>query len=141
MQSKNTKTYTIREVSALFHLPASTLRYYEETGILPAVPKTSGRRIYSQLHMDRLYAIECFKNTGMSIARIKDFFTYEETIETNIDNMLSLLSNQKIILEEKLSNLQNSYKHIQCKLEYYSAVKKAVDDKRTIPDWNEFFCK
>ncbi|MDO5799324.1 MAG: MerR family DNA-binding transcriptional regulator [Eubacteriales bacterium] len=28
-------TYTIREISELFSLPASTLRYYESEGLLP----------------------------------------------------------------------------------------------------------
>ena len=27
-------TYTIKEVSEMFHLPSSTLRYYEDLGIL-----------------------------------------------------------------------------------------------------------
>ena len=34
------KTYTIREISELFSLPASTLRYYESEGLLPVVEKT-----------------------------------------------------------------------------------------------------
>ena len=30
-------TYTIKEVSEMFHLPSSTLRYYEDLGILTNV--------------------------------------------------------------------------------------------------------
>lgn len=41
------KQYSIREVSAKFNLPASTLRYYEEVGILTDIPRnSSGKRIY-----------------------------------------------------------------------------------------------
>ena len=35
------QTYTIREISELFSLPASTLRYYESEGLLPNVEKSS----------------------------------------------------------------------------------------------------
>ena len=33
------KQYSIREVSSKFNLPASTLRYYEEVGILTDIPR------------------------------------------------------------------------------------------------------
>ena len=41
------QTYTIREMSERFGLPASTLRYYEEIGLLTDVIHTeSKKRIY-----------------------------------------------------------------------------------------------
>ena len=33
-------TYTIKEVSEMFHLPSSTLRYYEDLGILTNVGRS-----------------------------------------------------------------------------------------------------
>ena len=40
-------TYTIKEVSEMFHLPSSTLRYYEDLGILTNVRRSkSGQRVY-----------------------------------------------------------------------------------------------
>lgn len=131
--------YTIREVAARFHLPASTLRYYEETALLPPVPKNkAGQRMYGEEHIGRLYAIECFKNTGMSIAQMKDFFTYEADEETHIDDMLSLLGAQKAELEHKLKNLNDAYAHIRCKLDYYGEVKAALSAGRRKPDWDSF---
>ena len=45
------QTYTIREMSERFGLPASTLRYYEEIGLLTDVIHTeSKKRIYTQQH-------------------------------------------------------------------------------------------
>ena len=41
-------TYTIRQISNLYKLPASTLRYYEDLGLLTDVVHTaSGARIYN----------------------------------------------------------------------------------------------
>ena len=62
------QTYTIREMSERFGLPASTLRYYEEIGLLTDVIHTeSKKRIYTQQHIDCMTAILCFKRTGLAI--------------------------------------------------------------------------
>ena len=51
-------TYTIKEVSEMFHLPSSTLRYYEDLGILTNVGRSkSGQRVYIQGHINRL--VDC----------------------------------------------------------------------------------
>ena len=77
-------------------LPASTLRYYEEVGILTDIPRnSSGKRIYLEKHINRLKTICCFKNTGMSIAQLQEFFQYEQQEPSHIDDILKLLTNQK----------------------------------------------
>ena len=51
-------TYTIKQVSQMFGLPASTLRYYEEIGLLPAVEKTkANQRIYTEEHIGEILAL------------------------------------------------------------------------------------
>ena len=65
------QTYTIREMSERFGLPASTLRYYEEIGLLTDVIHTeSKKRIYTQQHIDCMTAILCFKRTGCLAEKI-----------------------------------------------------------------------
>ena len=89
-------TYTIKEVSEMFHLPSSTLRYYEDLGILTNVERSkSGHRVYIQGHINRLKTICCFKKTGMSIAKLQQFFACEEDESAHIDEILSLLNDQQ----------------------------------------------
>ena len=38
-------TYTIKEVSEMFHLPSSTLRYYEDLGILTNVERSKSGHV------------------------------------------------------------------------------------------------
>ena len=74
-------TYTISELSKMFDLPASTIRYYEKIGLLENVEHLdSKRRIYNDSHVDRLNAIECFKKALLPLDEIKLFFTYEKDI-------------------------------------------------------------
>lgn len=53
--------YSIKEISEKFGLKASTIRYYEEIGLLEDVEhKDTYHRVYTDAHIDRLSAIECY---------------------------------------------------------------------------------
>ncbi len=99
--------YGIREISEIFHLPSSTLRYYEEIGILTNIARTSsGQRIFTDAHVNRLKTICCFKNTGMTIAQLKSFFIYESAEQEHIDDIISLLNAQKEYTVEQINRFQ-----------------------------------
>lgn len=52
----------------MFHMEPSTLRYYEDAGLLTNIGRTpAGQRIYLQCHINRMRTICCFKHAGMSI--------------------------------------------------------------------------
>ena len=111
------KNYTIREISEMFELPSSTLRYYESEGLLPEVPKSSsGQRIYSDEHVERLKCINCFKRTGMTIPQLRKFFIYEADEAAHIDKIISLLKDQEQNVNEKLIHLQKYSADVHHKL-------------------------
>ena len=39
------RTYSIKEVAALVGLPPSTLRYYEDVSVIPAIARDPGLRV------------------------------------------------------------------------------------------------
>ena len=130
------KNYTIREISEMFELPSSTLRYYESEGLLPEVPKSSsGQRIYSDEHVERLKCINCFKRTGMTIPQLRKFFIYEADEAAHIDKIISLLKDQEQIVNEKLIQLQKDSAHVHHKVEYYSEIKPALENNLPLPVW------
>lgn len=131
--------YSIREISEMFQLPSSTLRYYEEEGILTNIARTaSGQRIYEDCHVNRLRTICCFKNTGMTIQQLKEFFSYESAETDNIDHILSLLQTHKESITEQISRLQMDYAHILRKLHYYSDIKKCLETNQSLPQWKDY---
>ena len=108
------QTYTIREMSERFGLPASTLRYYEEIGLLTDVIHTeSKKRIYTQQHIDCMTAILCFKRTGLPIAGIQEFFRLEDDIPGNIDQMVAILEEHEQNIREKIERMESDLEHIQ----------------------------
>lgn len=133
------KQYTISEVAKMFDMQTSTLRYYEEIGILTNIERTkSGKRIYLQKHINRLKTICCFKHTGMSIANLQEFFRYEENETAHIDDILKLLINQQAHVKQQIEQLQHDYAHVGRKLAYYSDIKKALDNNLPLPDWQDY---
>ena len=131
--------YNIREVSEMFQLPASTLRYYEDQGILTNIKRTdSGQRIYEDCHINRLKTICCFKNAGMTISQLQEFFTYESEEEQHIDSILNLLNTHKDNITEQITTLQNSYAHLLRKLHYYEDIQKSLKSNQPLPEWKDY---
>lgn len=133
------KTYTIKEISQMFHRPSSTLRYYEEMGLLTDIGRTvSGQRIYTDEHVKRLETICCFKNTGMTISQLKAFFTYEERQAECIDDILHLLEEQVESVSDQITHLQKIYAHVCKKLRYYKDIKKSLEAHTPYPNWEVY---
>ena len=131
------KTYTIREVSQHFGLPASTLRYYEEVGLLKDIRRNGKHRLYEDKHLGRLGAIQCFKQTGISISQIQEFF-YHEDVTEDYEALVNLLAQQSAAIETQLHQLLENQRHITAKLAFYSAKKVARQQGLPEPCWDDF---
>lgn len=132
------QTYTIRELSRRYGLPASTLRYYEEVGLLCNVRHTDkGARIYGQEHIARLDGILCFKRTGLSIAKIQEFYRYEADIANHTEDILAMMTGQEETIMRQMEELSAGLEHIREKILYYTEVQKAFARGEEQPRWEE----
>ena len=66
---------TIGEVARRAGVRASALRYYEDTGILPAAERVNGRRRYSEELVSLIEVARFAQSVGFSLAQIKQLFT------------------------------------------------------------------
>lgn len=55
--------YTIGQVAAMFQLPISTLRYYDNEGLFPYLKRKAGIRWFSEQELEALCVIECLKKS------------------------------------------------------------------------------
>ena len=46
--------YTIGQVSEMFHIPVSTLRYYDKEGLFPGLERASGIRRFGDAELEAL---------------------------------------------------------------------------------------
>lgn len=131
------KTYTIKEMAEMFQLPASTLRYYEQMGILTNIGRTlDNKRVYNENHVRRVKDICCFKRTGMTIAQLQSLFKYEEDDQENKEDISKLLKEQKILVEEKIKEMEKDLEHINGELKKLSDRNGVKDKKELLPEWN-----
>lgn len=115
--------YTITEVGKLTGLPASTLRYYEEEGILPQVDRNDiGRRVYSEEVLAWLELVLALKNTGMSIERIKSYTAMITEGDDRLTDRREMLVHHKQEVEQTLAKTQMNLEKIIRKIAVYDVL-------------------
>jgi MerR family redox-sensitive transcriptional activator SoxR len=65
---------SIGEVARRTGLRASALRYYEESGLLPAPTRVKGRRVYDALVIRRIDGLRFAQEAGFTLKEIKALF-------------------------------------------------------------------
>ena len=66
--------FTIKEIAERAGIAAHVLRYYEKEGLLPAAQRAgNGFRQYTEEDLERLTLICALRESGMSVAEIRDF--------------------------------------------------------------------
>ena len=111
--------YTIGEISKMFGLPISTLRYYDKEGLFPNIVRSSGIRIFSESEIEALRVIECLKKTGMEIKDIKQFMDWCAEGPSTYSNRKKLFEDRKKALEEQLQEIEKNMAMIEFKCWYY----------------------
>lgn len=128
--------YMIGDVARRLGVSASTLRYYEAEGLLPAVERTpGGRRQFSQLDLEACRVIECLKRSGLSIKDIKDFMDMVGEGDATLSGRLALFRARKASVEQEILELQRVLAVLEFKTWYYEQAVAAgsEDDVRSLP--------
>ena len=129
--------YTIGQVSEMFHLPASTLRYYDKEGLFPNLERSSGIRQFGPSEIESLHVIECLKKSGLEIKDIHQFMEWCSQGSSTYPMRRDLFLRQKKIVEYEISKMQKTLAMIQFKCWYYEqAIKDGNEDRlnKMIPD-------
>lgn len=104
----------------------STLRYYDKEGLLPFVERSGGGiRMFRDTDMEWMRMIECLKKTGMTIREIRQFMDWCMEGDSTISERLSLIDRQRAVVEQQLSQLQNTLQLLNYKHWYYETAKAA----------------
>jgi len=69
-----TASLTIGEVARRAGVPATTLRYYEQVGLVPAPVRVGGQRRYDESVLARLDVIGLCKSAGFALEEIQLLF-------------------------------------------------------------------
>ena len=72
------------------------------------------------------------------MARLQDFFKYEENQKEHMDEILELLAVQKQEMEDIIKQYQADLEHVKRKICFYSDKKKAVETNQEDPSWQNY---
>ncbi|AEF25988.1 MerR family transcriptional regulator [Streptococcus parauberis] len=111
--------YTIGEVSKLFNLPVSTLRYYDKEGFFPFLERTNGIRKFSETEIEALNIIECLKFAGLEIKDIKLFIDWCNQGPSTYRLRKELFKEKQAHLEEEMKQLEKYLAMVKFKSWYY----------------------
>ena len=129
--------YTIGQVSEMFNIPVSTLRYYDKEGLFPSLERSSGIRRFSEKEIEALRIIECLKKTGMEIKDIKQFMELCAEGSSTYSVRRDFFLHRKEIVEEEIRKMNRVLDMIDFKCWYYEqAIKDGNEDRlnKMIPD-------
>lgn len=129
--------YTIGQVSEMFNLPISTLRYYDKEGLFPSMQRQSGIRQFGETEVEALRVIECLKASGLEIKDIKKFMGWCVEGPTTYAQRKELFETRKAAVEAEMIQLQKTLDMLKFKCWYYeTAIKDGSEDKlmEMIPD-------
>lgn len=103
-------------------LPASTLRYYEEIGLIRSVGRKGLRRLFDQNVLEHLSFISLGRIAGLSLEEIAGMFTSEGKPSVNRQQLL-----------DKSDELEQTIKRLQ-------AVRDGLRHAAHCPEENHFQC-
>lgn len=129
--------YTIGQVSEMFNIPVSTLRYYDKEGLFPGLERSSGIRRFGEKEIEALRIIECLKKTGMEIKDIKQFMELCAEGSSTYSVRRDFFLRRKEIVEEEIRKMNRVLDMIDFKCWYYEqAIKDGNEDRlnQMIPD-------
>ena len=129
--------YTIGQVSEMFDLPISTLRYYDKEGLLPFVARSSGGiRQFRESDIEWLRVIGCMKKAGMSLKDIRIYIELAVQGDSTIDARLAMFRRQQDTLRAQMQQLQDTMQVLEYKCWYYETAQKlgSIDAVKNLPD-------
>ena len=123
--------YTIKDMSEMTGLPASTLRYYDKQGLLPNLRRDGNNiRVFTDDDYRHLRLINCLKRSGLSIRDIKSFIDMTAQGDAALTDRLAIFTHRREILRQELADLQEVLNVIEYKCWYYeTACEEGSEDR------------
>lgn len=119
------KLFSIGDVAGLFHLSVSSLRHYEDIGLLTPeyTDPDSGYRYYGARQFEALNSIRYLRVLDMPLAEIADFLN-----DRDVERMEEKLISQKQAVIAKQENLKRIERKIDNRLRMLQDAKASVFD-------------
>ena len=113
--------YRISQLAERTGVPATTLRFYDTVGLLPAERSVSGYRLYGQDAVERLGFVGAAKHLGLSLEEIAELLTVWESgacsdvradLRPRLVARITDAERRTVELQEFTASLRNALDHL-----------------------------
>ncbi len=111
--------YTIGQISEMFNIPVSTLRYYDKEGLFPNMKRESNIRKFDDSEIETLRIIECLKKSGMEINDIRRYMELCSKGSSTYAERKALFEKQRESVEGEIARLEKTLNMLKFKCWYY----------------------
>ena len=122
--------YTIGQVSEMFDLPISTLRYYDKEGLFPSMERRNGIRRFGETELEALRVIECLKASGLEIKDIKLFMQWCTEGPETYPQRKELFERRREAVQEEMARLKKTLAMLEFKCWYYDTAIADGNEER-----------
>lgn len=129
--------YTIGQISEMFNIPVSTLRYYDKEGLFPNMKRESNIRKFDDSEIETLRIIECLKKSGMEIKDIRRYMELCSKGSSTYAERKALFEKQRESVEGEITRLEKTLNMLKFKCWYYDqAIADGNEEhiKEMLPD-------
>ena len=125
------RSYSIKEAAALTGLPASTLRYYEQIGVITPISRgaSSKHRVYDEGDLDQLMAVSCLAATGMSVSDMRQYRANVQVGPATAADQRHLLEEQQRRLAVEAEAIVLRQRYVGLKITYWQAVEAGEPER------------
>ena len=120
--------YSIGEISKMFQLPISTLRYYDKEGLFTHLKRVNGVRQFSESEIETLRVIDCLKKSGLEIKEIKEYMSLCSLGNTTLKQRKEIFEKQKEEVLQEMEKLQKVLSMLNYKCWYYDQAIEKNDE-------------
>lgn len=116
----NAEGLTVAQMSCTVGVTAHTLRYWERAGLIAPIQRDSaGRRVYRQADVVWVQFLLRLRETGMPIARMREYARLRAQGDMTIPERLDLLSAHQHTLRQQIEHLQEHQNALDAKIDTY----------------------
>ena len=120
---------SIKEVTEMTGISASTLRYYESEGLLPYVKRDeNGKRLYDNEDIEWVHFITALRATGMPIVQIQTYVRLFKEGDRTISERKAMMLDHKKDIENKIKDLYHNMDKINYKLALYDILEAQMNN-------------
>ena len=99
-------SYSISQVAKMMGVTPSTLRYYDQEGLLPHIKRVNGMRVFEDEDFRWLRVLNCLKNTKMPIKKIRKYVELAQKGDETLQERYQLIQEQKEYILSQIQEYQ-----------------------------------